>query len=159
MAEGLLRKLLREAGFHDRIVVESAGTFPTEGSHASSDSIETAAEAGIDLRGHAARSLGPRLVARADVILVMAPEHVDRILDFYPEAEGKTYLLTIFGDPEGDPLGVPDPIGLGPEVYRTTFRQIEAALRAALPRILAMVPEESEPPAGGGPRGGRGRGE
>jgi protein-tyrosine-phosphatase len=158
MAEGLLRKLVRESQRHGEIVVESAGTHPLEGAPASPESIDTAAENGVDLRGHAARPVNSRLVGRADLILTMEPSHEDRILSLFREAQGKTHLITTFGDPEGEADGVPDPIGLGPDFYRETFQRIEGALRAALPRILAMVPEATEPPAGGAPNVGRGRG-
>jgi protein-tyrosine-phosphatase len=158
MAEGLLRKLVRESQRHGEIVVESAGTHPLEGAPASPESIDTAAEHGVDLRGHAARPITARLVGRADLILAMQPVHRELILGLFREAHGKTDVVTTFGDPEGDPDGVPDPIGLGPEFYEETFCKIDASLRAALPLILAMVPEASEPPAGGAPDVGSGRG-
>ena len=141
MAEGLLRKMLRDGEQHGEIVVESAGTYAAEGAPASSDAIEVAAGVGVDLRGHVARSLSGRLVGRADVILAMEPEHEDRMLSVYPEAADKIHLITTFGDPAGDPLGIADPIGQGRAVYRRTLVQLDASLRAALPRILVMVGE------------------
>lgn len=141
MAEGLLRKMLRDGEQHGEIVVESAGTFAAEGAPASSDAIEVAAEVGVDLRGHVARSLSGRLVGRADIVLAMEPEHEDRMLSVFPEAADKIHLITTFGDPVGDPLGIADPIGQGRAVYKKTLAQLEASLRAALPRILVMVGE------------------
>jgi protein-tyrosine-phosphatase len=141
MAEGLLRKLLRDNDQHGEVVVESAGTFAPEGAPASSDAVEVAAEMGVDLRGHVARALSARLIGRADLILTMEPEHAGHLLASFPEAAGKTRLITTFGDPAGDPLGVPDPIGRGQDVYKKTLRLIETSLRAALPKIFAMVAE------------------
>jgi protein-tyrosine phosphatase len=141
MAEGLLRKLLRDNGQHGGVVVESAGTYAVTGAPASSDGIDVAAEMGVDLRGHIARAISGRLVGRADLILAMEPEHEDRLMAAFPDAAGKTHLITTFGDPSGDPLGIPDPIGQGREVYARTLRLIEVSLRAALPKILAMVGE------------------
>ena len=145
MGEGLLRKLLREENRHGEVVVESAGTHALDGSAASLEAIDTAAEDGVDIRGHVARSITKRLVDRADLILTMEPEHADRLVDDYPEAESRVHLVTVYGDPKGDRLGVPDPIGLGHETYRAAYRTIKKALRYAVPRILAMVPEGTEP--------------
>lgn len=142
MAEGLLRKMLRDRAQHGEVVVESAGTFAAQGAPASTDAVDVAAASGVDLRGHVARSLTARLVGRADLILTMEPEHGDRVLRAFPDAAGKTHLITTFGDPLGDPLGIADPIGQGREVYDETFRSIEASLRGALPKIGAMIDEK-----------------
>ncbi|MFB3908922.1 MAG: low molecular weight protein arginine phosphatase [Candidatus Eisenbacteria bacterium] len=157
MAEGLFRKLVREAGLHDRVVVESAGTFAPEGAPASPEGVEVAAREGIDLRGHASRALSTRLVSRADRILVMEPEHRERLIAAFPEAEEKTFLLTTFADPQGDPLGVIDPIGMGVEVYERVYRQIEQALRAALPEIERLANGQEEQPQRDGRPDGRDR--
>ena len=145
MAEGLLRKLLREQNRHGEFVVESAGTYPLDGCAASLEAIDTAAEDGVDIRGHVARSLTARLVERADLILTMAPEHAEWVVAAFPKVESKVHLLTMYGDPKGDRLGVHDPIGLGRETYKAAYRTIKKGLRLAIPKIRAMVPEETEP--------------
>lgn len=158
LAEGMLRKFLREVDRHGDIVVESAGTFPAEGAPASPDSVEIAMQNGIDIRGHAARPLSARLVDRADLILTMEPEHRERILAAFPEAEAKTFVLTTYGDAGGDPDGVPDPIGLGRAAYVETYRRLDVSLRAAIPKIVGLM-ESTEPSGNGrgsGPEAGRG---
>jgi len=145
MAEGLLRKLLREQNRHGEIVVESAGTYPLDGAPASEEAIEAAAEDGVDIRGHIARSLTARLVERSDLILTMEPAHIEALAATFPGVASRAHLLTLFGDPNGDQLGVPDPIGLGRETYKAAYRLIKRSLRSAVPRILAMVPEGKEP--------------
>lgn len=141
MAEGLLRKMIREQNLHSEVVVESAGTFPLDGSPASAHAVETAKENGIDIRGHAARELSSRLVSRADLILTMEPEHKERLVAAFPGAEAKTHLLSLYGNPDGEPVSVTDPISLGREAYQLAFCQIEEGLKAALPKIIAMVPK------------------
>ncbi len=145
LAEGVLRKLLRDAGSHHGVIVESAGTAAMEGAHASSHSVDVAAASGIDIRGHAARQLTRRLVSRASLILTMQPEHGEWIAARFPEAAAKTHVITLYEDPAGDPEGVHDPIGLDIDAYRETFVQIEDCLRAAMPRILSLMPEGTEP--------------
>jgi protein-tyrosine phosphatase len=148
MGEGILRKLIREQDRHGEIVVESAGTYPAEGAPASSHTVELAAKDGIDLRGHAARPLTSRMVERADLILALEPEHRDRLVDAFPGVDGKTHLLTTYGDPDGDPLGIADPFGADRPVYEETYRQIEESLRAALPRILENLTDGKQPSSG-----------
>ena len=145
MAEGLLRKLVRDRDCHGNIVVESAGTFPVEGASASVDAIETASEEGVDIRGHVARPLSARMVERADLILTMEEEHRERLVAAFPGVKAKTHLLTTFADPEGDPQGIPDPIGMSRETYCETYRLIERGLRKALPKILAIASGREEP--------------
>lgn len=149
LAEGILRHLIRREGHSAEFVVESAGTHASPGAPVSANSVEVAGEHGIDIRGHVARPLSRRMAERSDLILAMEAEHADFVRMAYPEAEEKTFVLTRYADPGGDPLGVPDPIGLGLAAYRDTFDRIETGLRAALPRILALaglageVPERS----------------
>lgn len=139
MAEGILRHLVRREGHSGEFVVESAGTHAAPGAPVSASSVEVSGEHGIDIRGHVARPLGRRMVDRTDLILAMEPEHAEFLRMAYPEAGGKCFVLTSYCQPEGDPLGVPDPIGLGIEAYRETYDRIDGALRAALPRILALA--------------------
>jgi protein-tyrosine-phosphatase len=145
VAEGILRKLHRMAGSHGGVIVESAGTAAMPGAPASGNSVEVAASYGIDIRGHAARQLTRRLVSRARLILTMQPEHREWIVARYPEAAEKTHVITLYAEPAGDPEGIPDPIGLGIDAYRETFAQIEGSLKAAMPRILSLMPEGTGP--------------
>lgn len=145
LAEGILRKLVRDAGSHGSIVVESAGTAAVEGAHASGNSVEVAARAGIDIRGHAARQLTKRLVGRSSLILTMQPEHRDWIVSKFPEAAAKTQVVTSYADPAGARDGVQDPIGLDIDAYQETFERIEESLKAAMPRILDLLPEDAGP--------------
>jgi protein-tyrosine phosphatase len=145
LAEGILRKLVRDAGSHGAVVVESAGTAAVEGAHASGNSVEVAARAGIDIRGHAARQLTKRLVSRSNLILTMQPEHRDWIVGKFPEAAEKTHVVTRYVDASEDSDGVQDPIGLDIDAYQETFEKIEESLRAAMPRILDLIPEGTGP--------------
>jgi len=145
MAEGILRRLLRAAGSHEGVVAESAGTNAPDGAHPSANAVEVAAENGIDIRGHAARPVTRRLASRSSLILTMQPEHRDWIVARHPAASDKTHVLTLFADPAGDPNGIQDPIGMDIGAYRETFAEIEGCLRAAMPRILSLLPEGTEP--------------
>jgi protein-tyrosine phosphatase len=73
---------------------------------------------GFSPRPHASRPLTRRLIAEADVVLAMTRSHAAAVLDLDPGAADKVHTL----DPEG--RDVPDPIGMGAEVYTLTARRI-----------------------------------
>jgi protein-tyrosine phosphatase len=93
IAEGLLRAAVRARLGDAAPVVSSAGTAGWDGSGAMPESVEAAAERGIDISGHVARRLDGDLVASADLVLAMAEEHRSSVNRTTPEAAGKTFTL------------------------------------------------------------------
>jgi protein-tyrosine phosphatase len=79
IAEGLLRDALRRRFAEEAPDVSSAGTSGLEGSGAMPESVQAAAELGIDIGGHVARRLTPTMADGYDLLLCMASEHRDRI--------------------------------------------------------------------------------
>lgn len=95
---------------------------------ASSLSVEVARKNSIDLSGHRARLLNRTLVREADLIVTMGASHRETVGIIEPAALAYTHLLTDFcDDADGD---VPDPIGMGPEMYEQTFKLIEKCVKA-----------------------------
>ena len=82
---------MEEAGAD--IEVTSVGIVGWEGSPAASESVQAAAERGIDISRHVARRLEPRHVADAAVVICMAGEHRQAVERLVPEAAGKTFTL------------------------------------------------------------------
>jgi len=125
MAEYLLRSLLGE---ESEWVVVSAGILAPQGMPASEAAIHVMQEdEGIDIARHRSRMLDSALVAESDLIVCMTPSHRAEILRSFPEADGKTFLLTDF-ELEHRSEAVADPIGHSVDVYRKTKDQIKAAL-------------------------------
>jgi protein-tyrosine phosphatase len=93
IAEGALRAALRRTLGDRAPDVESAGTSGWEGSPAMPESIEAAAERGIDISSHVARRLTRRHVLEADAVVAMASEHRDAVIRAMPEAAGRTFTL------------------------------------------------------------------
>lgn len=108
MAEGLLRKLMRERGVPGE--VSSAGLFTVDGLPASFYAIEVMKEWGIDLSGHRSRQLTHTLVKRSDHVVGMTAEHVASLLAQYPEDHSRIRTLEL---PD-----IPDPYGKPLETYR-----------------------------------------
>lgn len=137
MAVGILKKMLAEEGVSG-VAVISAGTASLEGMPATELAVKTSAEWGIDISRHRSQPVTDELVAQADLILTMTPEHREEILLHDPSAASKTFLLKSFPEPvKTEPFyTVRDPIGGGPSDYQRSFFEIEESLRRIFSAIL-----------------------
>jgi protein-tyrosine-phosphatase len=79
IAEGLLRQALQRRFGERAPVVSSAGTNGWERSGAMPESVQAAAELGIDIGGHVARRLTRTMADRSDLLLCMATEHREKL--------------------------------------------------------------------------------
>src|SRR3954466_1929166 len=78
MAEAIARKVAIERGLHD-VEAISAGTSAHDGAPASDGSLLVGIERNFDMGAHTAQTLSRDLVREADLILAMAPHHLERI--------------------------------------------------------------------------------
>jgi protein-tyrosine phosphatase len=138
-AEGVMRRLVAEAGLQDEIRIDSAGT---GGWHVGAPPDERATEAarrrGTVLEG-AARRVRADDFAGHDLLLAMDSENLAELrrLAPGPDAAAKVRLLREF-DPAsaGAPdLDVPDPYYGGDQGFETVLDQVEAACRGLLEEI------------------------
>jgi protein-tyrosine-phosphatase len=144
MAEAIARQIAAERGLAD-VVVASAGTGAYDGSTASDGALLVGMERGTDLGEHRSRQLTQDEVASADTILVMSPQHLQRVRDL--GGEGKAFLLTEFASHGANARTVSDPFGGDLEMYRATYDELDREIRRAFDRLVP----QSAPPAGGGP--------
>ena len=93
MAEGLIRSALEIRFGADAPGVGSAGTQGWEGSGAQPESVRAAAEREIDIADHVARRLTRMQISGADLIVAMAGEHRDAVVDAEPSAAARTFTL------------------------------------------------------------------
>jgi protein-tyrosine phosphatase len=141
LAEAIARRLLDERGRPD-IEVSSAGTAAFDGSPASEGAYLVALENGLDLSSHVSTPLSPEVVTEADLVLGMAPHHVERARVM--GGEEKSYLLGEYaGRPPGDDH-VEDPYGGDLEEYRRTYAQLAALMEVAVERIVKEYPAPAE---------------
>ncbi|MCS7233739.1 MAG: hypothetical protein NZ900_06495, partial [Synergistetes bacterium] len=96
MAEAMLKRMLSS----DSIEVKSAGLSAIDGMEASRWAQEVMRERGIDISLHRARSLTEKDVNEADLILTMSLTQKRELLERFPQAKGKTFLLSEFVFPE-----------------------------------------------------------
>jgi glycine hydroxymethyltransferase len=137
IAEGLFRHLL---GNRKDIEVLSAGVHAVRGQPPSLYAVQVCEEEGADISGQRSEPLTASLVDRATHIFAMTGAHVETIQTLFPQSADKTFLLREFEEP-GTTVwrDVPDPIGLGREVYEDCAQII----KNALPSVLAFVEQSA----------------
>ena len=98
--------------------------------------MQVCVEEGTDISGLRSQPLTATLVDQATHIFAMTGAHLETIQALFPHTAEKTFLLREFEEP-GTTVWreVPDPIGLGREVYEHCARII----KNALPSVLAFV--------------------
>jgi len=96
MAEAFLKKFLGG----EEVEVKSAGLSALEGMEASRWAKEVMQEKGFDITHHRARNISEKDVEEADLILTMSLSQKKELLERFPSAEGKTFLITEIAFPE-----------------------------------------------------------
>ena len=119
IAEALFRQAAREAGCGARAT--SAGMSVFAPAPAAVNAARAALELGADLSGHVAKQVDSGLMAGAGAVYCMTAEHMELLIQMFPEHEQKIKLL----DPG---LDIDDPFGGSPERYRRVAAQIKAAV-------------------------------
>ena len=131
LAEAIARQL--SADRHADLAVGSAGTAAWPDAPASDGSMLVGLERGLDLSAHRARLLTPALVAEADIILAMGPQHVTRVLAL--GGAGRTHLLTAFASHETVSTAISDPFGGDLMQYRRTSDELWEVVARAVDRL------------------------
>src|SRR5437773_8466564 len=133
------------------IEVASAGVHAVNGQPPSLYAVQVCQEEDVDISGFRSQPLTNELVERATHIFAMTGAHLETIHMLFPNGAEKTFLLREFEEP-GTTVwrDVPDPIGMGRDVYEECARTI----KNALPSVLSFV-EQSElvPPGAARNRG------
>src|SRR5256886_1683907 len=142
IAEGLFRRLNGNRGDID---VVSAGVHAARGQPQSLYAVQVCGEDGPVISDVRRQPLTAALVDRATHIFAMTGAHLETIQALFPQGAEKSFLLREFEQP-GTTVwrDVPDPIGLGREVYEDCARII----KNALPSVLAFVEQSFLVPPG-----------
>jgi glycine hydroxymethyltransferase len=137
IAEGFFRRLL---GNRKDIEVASAGVHAVRGQPPSLYAVQVCEEEGVDISPFRSQPLTATLIDRATHIFAMTGAHLETIQMLFPNGAEKSFLLREFEEPDTTVWrDVPDPIGLGRDVYEVCAHTI----KNALPSVLAFV-EQSE---------------
>lgn len=132
IATALLRRIAESSGYSLRI--ESSGVVGHDESPAESEARDALATLGIDLSEHRARSLDDDLAARAHILLAV-DSGVARVLRArYPAAQSFS-----LGDLAGTTRDIPDPFRMQVGAWLRYAGEIEAMLKAGVPRLLELL--------------------
>lgn len=109
-AEGVFRKLVREAGLEDRIEIDSAGTHAYHvGEPPDARAQEAARRRGIDISGLRGRRATGTDMERFDYVLAMDRENYEHLLDICPAGHEHKLRLLLEYAPQRPEREVPDP--------------------------------------------------
>ncbi len=136
LAEGILQKLVEEAGLADRVLIDSAGTHPFhEGRPVDERTLLVARERGIDLSYKRARQIGLGDFEQFDLILAADEQVYRTLLAMAPQRQRQKLGFLLDYAPHLKTRTIPDPY-YGPEdhFYRV-FDMIEDACRGLLEEI------------------------
>lgn len=137
LAEGMMRKRLRDMALHRRVTVRSAGTRAGQRGMKPDLRARRVAEAnGISLAGIRSSQVTVRELLRSDCIVAMDRANQRDLLEMCPEAHRhKIHLLTEFAPPAaGD--DIPDPYYGSAEGFLEVYRQIDSALTGLLDDVV-----------------------
>jgi protein-tyrosine phosphatase len=138
-AEGVMRRLLDDAGLADRVEIESAGT---GGWHVGEPPDERATLAarrrGVTLEG-AARQVRVSDFRDFDLLIAMDRANLRELLAVAPDEEAaeKVRLLREFDPAASGELDVPDPYYGGDRGFETVLDMVEAACRGLIDELRA----------------------
>lgn len=133
MAEALAKKILAEklgCQIHELegrgMIIRSAGVAASANAPASPESCSVVQSYGGDLAGHVSQPVTATLVRQADQIYTMTASHRAALLQAFPDAADRTWLL------RQDGQDIPDPIGMPLAEYEHCAEQIKAAILGRL---------------------------
>jgi protein-tyrosine-phosphatase len=139
--EGYLKHYLSQycPGALKRIHISSAGTKARSGGRANDVVALIARNNGFSLRAHSASPVTPKIMKKADLVLVMEQSHKDDLLKKYPFAKEKTFRLMEYGwqgDEKVELLNVPDPTGRNAEDFRVFIDTAHAEADRVIHELL-----------------------
>lgn len=106
---------------HFGYIISSAGIAASEGLPASRHAVEVCCQMQIDLSAHRSRQLTLEDIEQSDMIFTMSRHHRDCIVQSFPSASEKCFLLD-------ETFDIMDPIGSELEVYQKCFQEIRNSI-------------------------------
>ncbi len=139
MAEGLL-KLKLPADIAVFVSVQSAGILGLTGSPAAANAINAVHEYGVDIMGHVTQPITIDLLRKSNLVLCMARNHHDFLVDKFPTFRDNYFLLKNFAATKKvQNPDIFDPIGGKLSAYRECCQIIDREIERILPVILRFI--------------------
>ena len=139
MAEGLFRRLWKDAGEPFPVEVKSRGVATVPGLPASKEAIQAMTNKGVDISTHLSEPISSRDMAEADLVIAMTSAHKQMLLSRYSEFGHKIRTLSelLPGVLSGD---VTDPFGQSQAVYDDTSDILEKSLGILAVGLAGLCP-------------------
>ncbi|HCC32886.1 MAG TPA: low molecular weight protein arginine phosphatase [Clostridiales bacterium] len=121
--------------------VSSAGTAARAGDPAAASAVQVMAERGLDLSAHRAQPISQELVAQSDLVLTMTRSQRQMVIDLVPGAADRVFTLVEYATcptcpPSAEGLDIPDPLGMGIDVYRTTADHLQQLVDRVADKLM-----------------------
>lgn len=139
-ADGLLRKLVRDAGWQEQVQVDSAGTDDYHVGEAPDRRAQThARKRDIDLSGLRARQVHAHDFEHFDLLLAMDKSHLRRLEQQCPAAYRHKVKLFLDFAPGQSEREVPDPYYGGAEGFEQVLDLVEAGCDGVMQHIAQHI--------------------
>lgn len=135
IAEGILKNFLLKKGITG-ITVSSAGIEANSEYKIYGYLEEVMREAGIDFSDHISTQIAEKDVKMSSIIFVMEKRHKQFILERFPYAAKKVFLLKGYAG-YGE-IDIEDPIGQPPPAHKQKLEEITDCIQKTLPKILNL---------------------
>jgi protein-tyrosine phosphatase len=144
-AEGVLRKMLGEAGLHRQVEVDSAGTVDYHaGSPPDARAQAHAVKRGYDLSRLRARKVVPADFERFDLLLAMDVDHLEYLRERCPpERVNRIGMLMSFAPKRPAGTEVPDPYYGAPAGFEQVLDLVEEACEGLLRHLQERLADGS----------------
>ncbi len=113
------------------LTISSAGLVGLEGHDMEATARTVAEQNGLKCGEHIARKLTSEMCRDSDLILVMESRQKDRLSQKFPEASGKTFLLTHWNGKHD----IPDPYKRGRDAFERIYPMMKAATEAWVEKL------------------------
>ena len=136
MAEGLLKRALRDYPSLSHVKVASAGIAAMPGQGMSYETENILQENDAEIDGFRSQSVDRKLIEEALLVIAMTSSHAAVICQYFPNLCDRVYLMCDFifeEDLQG--ADIQDPIGLGDDAYR----EVAEVMQLAIPGIIETI--------------------
>ena len=136
MAEGLMKKMLQDAG-KNNIEVYSAGLHASTGEYSTDEAIMVMQkEYGVDILHHQSVNVKNSNIKEMDLILCATHAQLTTLEYMYPELDHKIFTINEYAfGPDVEDKDIDDPWGYPTQVYEKCAKEIKNALDKIIEQI------------------------
>jgi protein-tyrosine-phosphatase len=139
MANALFKQKIRNEFGSEGWLITSAGTWATNGTPASQNSIIVMKEKGLDIHDHRSQIVSRELLQKHNLVLTMERGHKEALQIEFPELADRVYLLS---EMFGGKFDIHDPYGRLIEDYRVTANELDQILSDGFDKICQLADEK-----------------